>query len=71
MAFFMMSFLVITFAILGMALGALCGRRPLKGGCGGLNSLAGLEAACESCASRCKKEQHVQDAAHADMAVSS
>jgi hypothetical protein len=53
MKLFVMSFLLITLAVLGMAVGVLCGRRALQGSCGGLNSLEGLEAVCESCASPC------------------
>ena len=36
-----------TLALLGIALGALFGRRPVKGSCGGLSSGAGH--ACELC----------------------
>lgn len=53
MAIFLMSFVVITLAVLGMAVGVLCGRRALTGSCGGLKSLGGLNTACESCASPC------------------
>lgn len=53
MTLFLMSFVVTTLAVLGMALGALCGRRALTGSCGGLPSIEGLGTACESCASPC------------------
>lgn len=55
MALFLMSFFVITLAVLGMALGVLCGRRSLKGSCGGLNSTEGFENVCESCVYPCEK----------------
>jgi len=57
MALFLMSFLVITLAVLGMAVGVLCGRRTLKGSCGGLNRITGVEDVCESCLSPCEKRQ--------------
>lgn len=53
MAIFLISFVVITLAVLGMAVGVLCGRRVLQGRCGGLTSIEGLDTACESCASPC------------------
>jgi hypothetical protein len=53
MAIFLMSFVVITLAVLGMAVGVLCGRRALTGKCGGLKSVEGCDAACEGCASPC------------------
>ena len=45
MATFLMSFVVITLVVLGMAVGVLCGRRALKGSCGGLTSIEGLDTA--------------------------
>lgn len=71
MALFLMSFCVITLAVLGMALGVLCGRRALKGSCGGLNRIEGLEAACTSCIYPCENGQQFQDAAHTEATVSS
>ena len=53
MALFLMSFVVITLAVLGMAVGMLCGRRALTGSCGGLQSVEGFDTVCESCTSPC------------------
>lgn len=39
--------ILFTLALLGIALGALFGRRPVKGSCGGLSSGAGTS--CELC----------------------
>jgi hypothetical protein len=58
MAIFLMSFVVITLAVLGMAVGTLCGRRALTGKCGGLKGIESFEAVCERCASPCEKGQH-------------
>ena len=37
MAIFLLSFLVVGLAMLGLAIGVLAGRRPIKGSCGGVN----------------------------------
>lgn len=57
MAFFLMSFCVIILAVLGMAVGVLCGQRALKGSCGGLSHIEGFEDACEICVYPCEKRQ--------------
>ena len=48
MTIFLVTFLVFAIAILAMAVGALAGRRPIGGSCGGLERL-GLEcdAGCD------------------------
>jgi hypothetical protein len=56
MAIFLMSFVIIALAILGMAVGVLLGRRPIAGSCGGLGQL-GL--ACDSCDKPCAKKRRV------------
>lgn len=40
------SLLVIAMAIAGLALGQLCGRRPVQGSCGGLNNIPGISSDC-------------------------
>jgi hypothetical protein len=40
------SILVIALAIAGLALGLLCGRRPVQGSCGGLNNIPGMSSDC-------------------------
>jgi len=52
MAVFLLSFLVVCLAVLGMALGTLVGRRPLAGGCRAPGSGAGAGIGCASCAGR-------------------
>jgi hypothetical protein len=54
MEIFLMSFVIMGLAILGMAVGVLLGRRPIAGSCGGLGQL-GL--ACGSCDKPCAKKQ--------------
>jgi hypothetical protein len=43
MVIFLLSFLIVGLAMLGLAVGVLAGRRPIKGGCGG-------NADCPDCA---------------------
>lgn len=53
MSLFLMTFLIMILAFLGLALGVLLGRSPIKGSCGGLNQIAGIECACaKPCAAR-------------------
>ena len=49
MEVFFLSFLVFFLAVLGMAVGALMGRRPLAGGCGGTDCAAGAGIGCGAC----------------------
>lgn len=49
MTLFLLSLLVITLAMLGMGLGALAGRRPIKGSCGGAGRTHG-GGMCDVCA---------------------
>ena len=58
----MMEFLLATVifgvVILGMAVGVLMGREPIKGSCGGMGAL-GVDTACELCGGdprRCDEE---------------
>ena len=46
MAELLASLLVIALAIAGLALGLLCGRRPVQGSCGGLNNIPGISSDC-------------------------
>ena len=45
---FFLAFLIMGLIMAAMALGALAGRGPLKGSCGGLSAL-GIEGRCEIC----------------------
>ena len=52
MQFFLISFVLMMLAVACMAVGVLCGRRAIKGSCGGLNkvnSATGLDGGCEIC----------------------
>lgn len=56
MMVYLVAFIVISMAILGMALGVVLSDRRLKGSCGGLNTIQGLEGSC-GCEKPCEKRQ--------------
>jgi hypothetical protein len=45
---FVLTFLIMGVLMAGMAIGAMAGRGPLKGSCGGLSAV-GIEGRCEIC----------------------
>lgn len=56
---FVLAFLVMGLIMAGMAVGAMAGRGPLKGSCGGLSAV-GIEGRCEICGddpSLCEEQQ--------------
>lgn len=62
MTIYILAFVAMLLVVAGMALGAIVQNKPLKGSCGGLNSL-GLKDGCEICGGNddeCKKEQERQ-----------
>ena len=46
----LLSFVVIALVIVGMAVGVIAGRDPIKGSCGGLNG-----GGCELCSGKCRR----------------
>ena len=57
MSTFLAAFAIIALAVAGMAIGVILSGRKLKGSCGGLNSIAGLESACVACTQPCAKRR--------------
>ena len=53
MGTFFLSFLVIGLAVVGMSVGVLFGRAPIKGSCGGI----GNGGSCTSCTRPCASER--------------
>lgn len=54
MKLFLISFVMTVFSMLAMAVGVICGRQSIRGSCGGLSDIEGLEAECAAC-SDCEK----------------
>ena len=58
MSLFIISFVFIALVMVGMAIGVMAGRGPLKGSCGGMGAL-GIDTACDICGGnpqRCEEE---------------
>ena len=43
-----LTFLIVAVLLLGMSIGVIVQKKPIKGSCGGLNAL-GMKSACEVC----------------------
>ena len=59
MELFLISFVVLLIALLGMGIGVLFGRSPIKGSCGGLNKLVGLGLQCDVCIEPCDEHKNL------------
>lgn len=57
MALFLITFILMFIAVAAMAVGVLAGRQPIRGSCGGLNNISGLENACSACSEPCDKRK--------------
>ncbi len=57
MTLLVISFLVIALAALGLAVGAMAGRRPITAGCARLGGLMDAPAECEVCGGTCDARQ--------------
>jgi hypothetical protein len=60
---FFLAFIIMGLIMAGMAIGAMAGRGPLKGSCGGLSAV-GIEGRCEICGddpSRCDEQSAAKD----------
>jgi hypothetical protein len=55
---YLLAFIIMGLIMAGMAIGAMAGRGPLKGSCGGLSAV-GIEGRCEICGddpNRCEEQ---------------
>lgn len=62
MSTFVISFVAFTCVMLIMAVGVIVANRTIKGSCGGLNDIDGLEGACDICEikTQCKRRRKMQ-----------
>ena len=57
MSIFLVTFIVMLAAVAAMAVGIIVSDRRIKGTCGGLNNIKGLEGSCEICSTPCEKRK--------------
>jgi len=59
---FIISFVAFAVVMLAMAVGVIVANRSIKGSCGGLNDIDGLEGACDICEikTQCKRRKAMQ-----------
>ena len=56
---FFVTFAVFIFMGLALSLGVISGRQGIKGSCGGLNKIPGLENSCGACSKKhCKRKSN-------------
>ncbi len=57
MTLFLISLVIFLLAMLGMAVGMIAGRSPIKGSCGSLQGIKGLGDACSGCDKPCPNRE--------------
>lgn len=59
---FVISFFAFACVMLAMAVGVIVNNRSIKGSCGGLNDIDGLQGSCDICElkSQCKRHRKMQ-----------
>lgn len=65
MQVFLMTFFILAVVVIAMSLGVIFSNREIKGSCGGLNKIKGLEGSCKCekpCENRLKREAEAAEA---------
>lgn len=57
MKIFLLAFGLMLSAVAAMAIGVIVANRRIRGSCGGLSAIDGLESACEVCVKPCRKKR--------------
>ncbi len=59
---FILTFCIFALVMIAMAIGVIVNNRAIKGSCGGLNDIEGLEGACDICEikEQCKTRKKMQ-----------
>ena len=62
MTTFLISFVVFAILMAAMAVGVIVNNREIKGSCGGLNDIDGLEGSCDICEikKQCKRRRQME-----------
>lgn len=62
MATFLITFFVLLIVVLAMAVGVIFSDRKIKGSCGGIKGIEGMEDECSLCSNKtCEKNEAVID----------
>ena len=62
MATFLVTFLVFCLVVAAMAVGVIFSNKEIKGSCGGVKGIDGLEQDCQLCSNKtCEKQKTVLD----------
>ena len=56
---FIITFVVLLIVVVAMAVGVIFGRGAIKGSCGGINNIDGLDSACDFCSEPCEKRKQI------------
>lgn len=59
MQVFIITFFVLLIVVVAMAVGVIFGRGAIKGSCGGIGNVEGLESACDFCSEPCEKRKQL------------
>ena len=57
MKIFLLVFCLMLSAVAAMAVGVIFSNRHIRGSCGGIGEIEGLESACEACPKPCRKRR--------------
>ena len=56
---FVITFVILLVVVVAMAVGVIFGRGAIKGSCGGINNIDGLDSACDMCSEPCEKRKQI------------
>lgn len=56
---FLITLVILLVVVLAMSVGVIFGRGAIKGSCGGINNIDGLDSACEFCSEPCEKRKQI------------
>ena len=56
---FVITFVILLIVVVAMAVGVIFGRDAIKGSCGGINNIDGLDSACDFCSEPCEKRKQI------------